>query len=197
MPPDTIGKIVSSNSHIEYICQVHAVGEAENVPEPSDHGFGTFVRIQGPQGVDLVGIIYDTSLRNPEFGNLGPRLSGAEDLAIFSPDYLAEKVTLVAIVVLGQMDASGLAGQQVPALAAQIDAYVSCMDDGALRAFHGTDGQLQAAYLPRLASMSHPLAPYLMQAIIDRLIALYADHASRLTVLRGNLAWKSRVEPIG
>ncbi len=40
-----IGKIVKSNTHIDYVCQVYNPGEIEPCPKPADYSFGTFVAI--------------------------------------------------------------------------------------------------------------------------------------------------------
>ena len=109
-----IGKIASSSSHIAYVCQVYNKGETDAVPLPQDYGFGTFVGVERSDGSYLVGVIYDTTLQNPEFGNLGPRLSPRDDLSVFAPDYLEEKVTLVAIIILGAATADGVMLQGVP-----------------------------------------------------------------------------------
>ncbi|MBC7234610.1 MAG: hypothetical protein H5T69_02125 [Chloroflexi bacterium] len=200
-----IGKLVNSSSHIEYLCQIYNPGETEWTPDPVDYGFGTFVGIERSQdaqasGSYLVGVIYNTTLLNPEFGTLGPRLSPEEELAIFSPDYLHEKVTLVAIFVLGEMDAQGRASQGVPAVAATIDARVRRLSDEEVVAFHRYpqgSGPLRLAYLPSLATMNNPLAPHLALAILSRLRSLFPREAPYLAVLENNLAWKSRVEPVG
>lgn len=193
-----IGKIVNSSSHIEYICQVYGPGEVECCPLPEDYAFGTFVGIERPDGGHLVGAIWNTSLLNPEFGNLGPRLSPSSDLAVFSPDYLSEKVTLVAVVMLGSLEPGGAARQGVPALAASIDAQVRLLERDEIVAFHQAEGRLQLGYLPMLASLtSNPLAPYLSLRIVELLGDLFPDEASRLAILADNLAWKTRVEPVG
>lgn len=192
-----IGKIVSSSSHVDYVCQIYGPGETEYLPEPEDYGFGTFVAVERSDGGYLVGAIYNTTLMNPEFGNLGPRLSTREELTIFSPDYLAEKVTLVAIVILGAVDRGGIVTQEVPSVAASTDARVRRLRREEIIAFHQTKGKLRLAYLPRLATMNHPLAPHLMAQIIATLSALFPQEARRLAILAGNLAWKSRVEPVG
>ena len=74
-----IGKIVKSNSHIDYVCQVFGQGETLHPPAPSAYGFGSFVAVEletpGASGRALVGLVYNTLLMNPEFGALGPRLS--------------------------------------------------------------------------------------------------------------------------
>lgn len=193
----SIGKVVSSVSHIDYVCQVYGPGETERMPEPADYGFGAFVGIQRPEGGLLVGVIYNTTLMNPEYGNLGPRLSPEEDLAVFSPDYLAEKAVVVAIYVLGAIEATGEVQQGVPVVAGGIDAQVRRLTREEIVSFHGSGGRLKLAYLPMLTAMANPLAPHLMLQIIDQLGRLFPGEAQRLAVLGSNLAWKSRVQPIG
>ena len=194
-----IGKLVRSNTHTDYVCQIHGPAEVETPPAAADHGFGTFVRI--PLGADqghLVGIVYDTVLLNPDFGNLGPRLSPAPDLAVFSPDYLAEKVTLVGITAVGTLAPDGTATHGVPPLAAQIDALVERMDDDAVRAFHrAPGGGVRLGYAPLLLSLGSPLARHLLLRVVDRLTVLFPDQTAPLSVLRGELAWQTMVGPVG
>lgn len=48
MPEDRavgIGKIVRSESHVRYTCQVFGPGEVSAPPEPADYAFGSFVRV--------------------------------------------------------------------------------------------------------------------------------------------------------
>ena len=40
-----IGKIVRSESHVRYTCQVYGAGEIATPPDPSDYAFGAFVRL--------------------------------------------------------------------------------------------------------------------------------------------------------
>ena len=192
-----IGKIVSGTSHVDYVCQVYGPGETPAPPHPEDYGFGTFVGIEQAEGGELVGVIYNTTLMNPEFGNLGPRLSPQEELAVFSPDYLAEKVTLVAVVILGMLGEAGAARQGVPVVAASLDARVRRLGREEIIAFHRWGRGLRLGYLPRLAAMNHPLAPHLMLSLINTLGELFPGEAQRLAILAGNFSWKSRVEPVG
>lgn len=81
-----IGKIVRSESHVRYTCQVYAPGEVARAPEPLDYAFGSFVRIplraetdrasitdvsgaawEGPPGADIAGpqAVATTSSRGP------------------------------------------------------------------------------------------------------------------------------------
>src|SRR6266571_3829360 len=119
-----IGKIVKSDSHINYVCQIYGPREVEVEPNPADYAFGRFVRIavrseqsDDPQakldyalGISqepvtyVVGVIYDTILLNPAFGSLGPRLSNEAQVELFSPDYISEKAVLIYVMVLGMME---------------------------------------------------------------------------------------------
>lgn len=192
-----IGKIVRADSHISYLCQVYGPGEAAESVRPEDYSLGSFVGIEQGGDACLIGIIYDTMLMNPEFGNLGPRLSPPEDLAVFAPDYLREKATLVAIAIVGRHAPDGSYCQGVPEVAAEADALVSRLSDGEIESFHtGPTGRLSLAYAPLLASLETPLAPYLLLQIIERLKALFPQDARYLAVLADNLAWKARVEPL-
>lgn len=158
-----IGKIVRSESHVRYICQVYGPGETASPPSPSDYAFGAFVRVPlradatqpdtlAPVPGDAllnpgaptssagwaIGLIYDTILVNPAFGTLGPRLSNDEQVELFSPDYVAERAVLVSILLLGAAS-SGFRGRMthgVPALALDLSAVVSTLSDDEIRAFH-------------------------------------------------------------
>ncbi len=195
----TIGKLIKSNTHTDYVCQVYGPAEVDDPPAAEEHAFGTFVRV--PLAADaghLVGIIYDTVLLNPEFGALGPRLSPASDLAVFSPDYLAEKVTLVGITAVGSLQPDGSARHGVPALAAGVDALVEAMDDDEVHAFHAApSGGVRLEYAPLLMALRNPLARYLLLHVMRRLTALFPGHAAQLSVLRGELAWQAQVGPVG
>jgi len=41
----SIGKIVRSESHVRYTCQVYGPGEVAAPPDPADYSFGSFVRV--------------------------------------------------------------------------------------------------------------------------------------------------------
>lgn len=202
-----VGKIVKSNTHVDYVCQVFSVGEiVEPLPSPEDYAFGTFVRVglsadaaQGALGSSyLAGLIYSTILMNPEFGNLGPRLSSPADLEVFSPDYLREQATLVGVVAVGQVTSGGT-HQGVPHLAATVGAEVATMTADEVRNFHtpASGNGLALAYAPLLLAQGDPLVPHLLLNVINRLDNLFPNQARQLAVLRGNLAWKTVVIPVG
>jgi len=200
MSETSIGKIIKSNSHTDYVCQIHGPGEVEAPPSSADYTFATFVRIPlDEDGGYLVGLVYDTVLLNPEFGNLGPRLSPAPELAVFSPDYLAEKATLVGITAVGTLAPDGTAAHGVPPLAAQIDALVERMDDDAIRRFHRSPGgnSVMLGYAPLLLALGSPLSRHLLLHAVDRLTALFPDQEAHLSVLRGELTWQAVIGPVG
>ena len=65
MTNSAIGKVVKSNTHIDYVCQVYGRGELLTPPLPTDYAFGEFVAIELDGATDdgcnlLVGIIYNT-----------------------------------------------------------------------------------------------------------------------------------------
>lgn len=192
-----IGKIVSASSHVDYVCQVYGLFEVETPPTPADYGFGTFVALEREGEGYLVGVIVDTVLVNPEFGNLGPRLSPQAELAVFSPDYLVEKATLVHIVALGAVDGRGQVQQGVPIVIAGIDAPVRTLTDAEVRAFHRPGGQFRFAYLPMLTTLQRPLIAHLATHILDRLQALFPEEEARLRTLASHLTWQLRIASLG
>jgi len=193
-----IGKIVKSNSHIDYVCQVFGPGEREQVPAPAEYAFGQFVRIavEGAPASQLVGVIYNTILLNPEFGSLGPRLSPKPELEIFSPDYLNEKATLVGILLVGSLPAGARepAFQGVPLIAAGVDTLVATLSPEELRRFHATAGSPRLAYLPQLLAHADPIMPHLALNILEQVAAGFPEQRMELDVLRHNLAWRTQVE---
>jgi len=194
-----IGKIVKSNTHIDYICQVYNPGEIDRLLDPTDYKFGTFVTIHLTDSIGhLVGAVYNTLLMNPDFGNLGPRLSTHQELEVFTPDYLAETATLLGIIALGWLDAEGSYHQGMPTLAATINAPVYRLDDSNLSAFHSDNKKIiSLRYLPLLMNHSDPLIPQLLLNIVERLMLLFPEQQSQLKVIQNNLAWKNIVMPIG
>ena len=141
-----IGKVVKSNSHVDYVCQVDNPGEFDDCPTPEDYAFGTFVRVDlSNHSGYLVGLIYSTILMNPEFGTLGPRLSSSTELEVFSPDYLNEQATLVGIFAIGQVKPAGSVYQGVPRLAASVNAVVDTLDREHIRSFHQQGNNLSLA----------------------------------------------------
>lgn len=189
-----LGKIVKSNSHTDYVCQVVGPGEAEYVPENTDYAFGTFVKINLNDHGNrcLVGLIYDTVLLNPDFGRLGPRLSTESDLQIFSPDYLNERAVLIGILVVGQI-VDGQVQQGVPMLAATNEARVLQLDTQTIIDFHMNSGTFQLTYLPNLIGQTGLLARNLALGLLQKLGQLIPENQPILRTITDDLKWQLHI----
>ena len=192
-----IGKLVKSNSHTDYVCQIYSSGETENPPSNQDYAFGSFVKIGLDTQSELVGLIYDTVLFNPDFGRLGPRLSPEQDLAIFSPDYINEQAILVGIMVIGSLGYDNSAVQGVPDIAAKNDAMVETMPEDEVKNFHQANPGLSMDYISILLSHQSPLAIFLVQKTLTKLLTLFPDQKNILNVLLDDLTWKTQIRQLG
>ncbi|NIS81868.1 MAG: hypothetical protein GTO14_17030 [Anaerolineales bacterium] len=191
-----VGKIIHSNAHTDYVCQVYRKDEVENPPAREDFAIGSFVRLHLADDQSLVGLVYDTRLFNPEFGRLGPRLSPEADLEVFAPDYLSEKATLIGIAAVGTIDGDG-PHQGFPPLAVDTDAMVETMPDEEIRAFHLEGDALRLAYAPLLLASGSPHALHLIQTVLERLSELLPEHAETLALLKDDVSWKAAITPLG
>jgi hypothetical protein len=159
-----IGKIVKSNSHINYVCQIYGPLEIEVLPNVAEYTFGHFVRVavhsklsdllcnrqERDQSMDqesscyTVGVIYDTQLLNPTFGSLGPRLSTETQVELFSPDYLSEKAVLVHLIMLGMVEQHRSSSgplkihivHGIPSFPLELNSSVETMTDEDVHRFH-------------------------------------------------------------
>ena len=192
-----LGKIVSSESHLQYLCQVYSTHEIDVAPRPDDYGLANYVAVPLDDGRTLVGIICDTRLHNPDFGVFGPRLSSEEELAIFSPDYLAETRTLVSIILVGHLDESGSPHHDAPQVVPEVNAEVYLMSDEEVRAFHQDGEQVRLGYLPLLIALARttPVMTQTILKILQRLQMVFptGPASMRLRLVRQNLSWQFRV----
>lgn len=191
----TIGKIIKSNSHADYVCQVYGPGETHAIPSPEERALGTWVEL--PVGSDAearaVGLVYDTQLYNPEYGAFGPRLSSPAQLEVFSPDYLNETAVLLGVLVVGQMRGDTLLHSGYCPLAAEVGAPVSTMHPERVRAFHDGGGALALGYYGAVLSYPAALAPALMRRVLIALGGLLPEHAPALRALDRDLSWRMHV----
>ena len=195
-----IGRIVKSNSHTDYVCQVFAPRETAHDPEPPDYAFGRFVKasINPEDDRTAIGIVYDTILLNPEYGSLGPRLNPPSEQAMLAPDYLVEKATAVGIIIVGLQAGETVRHGVVP-LSLPVDAEVSSLDDEDTRRFHLVDGKLSLGYLPSLISHTSPLVTELGINVIRQLLSLFPEPSDQrlLSTLAAHFTWQARVTPLG
>ncbi len=192
-----IAKIIKSNSHVDYSARILDSLETSENLSPDDYQFGQFVKVAVGDN-EVVGVIYNSQLINPEYGNYGPRLSTPSNLnRVFSPDYLNEQGVLISILLLGWTGANDN-HQGVPRVVLPINSHVETMGDAEMRAFHhdGRDGNgaLQLAYYSHVVTHAGLFAFQLLSSIVDQLDGLAGDKdRARLSVLKKTLAWQQTI----
>lgn len=190
-----IARIISSSSHVDYAARVLDSLETAEPPAPTDYHFGQFVKTATGSS-EVIGVIYNSQLINPEYGNYGPRLSTPpEHNAVFSPDYLNEQGVLIGILLLGWSSAQADGRrrvQGVPREVLPINADVETMTADEVRAFHhNAAGALELHYYSHVTTHAGPFAFQLLTAIVEQLEALTTERdRSRLAVLRRSLQWQ-------
>lgn len=186
-----IAKIVSSNSHIDYVARVIDSLDADDPPSAEDFGFAQFVSI--PADADkIIGIIYDSKLINPEYANFGPRLSPKPELGHFCPDYLNEQGILIGILLIGSLSVDGVSSHEVPRRVVPAGQDVHTLDDELIRSFHtGGEGGLQLRYYSQVIAHAGQFAVPVLETVIRQLRRdCEAADAQRLSVLERSLAWQ-------
>jgi hypothetical protein len=187
-----IAKIVKSNSHVDYVARVVDSLDAAAPPSPDDYCFAQFVSLPVDEREEIVGVIYNSILVNPDYANYGPRLSPKPDLGHFSPDYLNEQGLLIGILLLGAKSADGKILHGVPrrVVPAGQDVYKIEADD--VKKFHADENEcLQIHYYSQIVAHAGLFAVPLLEAIINQLSLDCSDEdRRRLAVLKQSLAWQ-------
>jgi hypothetical protein len=192
-----IAKIVKSNSHVDYVGRVIDRLDADAPPAPDDYGFAQFVSIPVEEGEEAVGVVYDTQLLNPEYGNFGPRLSSRDELKVLSPDYLNEQGVLLGILLLGwRVRSGGGRGWSnrhgVPRRVVPVGQDVYRLGDEEVYGFHtGAGGAVQLHYYSQVVAHAGEFAVPLIETIIEGLEpACTPGERQRLCVLKKSLVWQ-------
>ena len=214
-----IGKIVTSDSHISYVCQIYGPHDVESEPAATDYAFGRFVRATTTSDSlmksetrtrYIVGVIYDTHLLNPTFGTLRDHLSTREQSKLFSPDSLVETAVVTSILLLGTLELerngqdmllSYTAMQGIPPFSLELGDEIETMSEEEIRAFHffpeaGIE-ELHMSYLPVLLAQGNSLLPLVVLQIIERVEQLFPDQTAMLGIVKRNVAWNLKVRPTG
>ena len=186
-----IARIVASNSHVDYVGRVIDRLDAESAPSADDYGFAQFVALPVGEGNEVVGVIYDTRLVNPEYGSFGPRLSPASELSVLSPDYLNEQGVLVGVLLLGWRDGAGT-HHAVPRRVIPVGQEVFRMPDAEVLKFHrDAEGRLRLHYFSQVVAHAGAFALPLLEAVLEQLERdASAEERQRFCVLRRSLAWQ-------
>lgn len=186
-----IARIVSSNSHIDYVARIEdSPDSGDELPNPSDYCFGQFVALEGDDEA-VIGVIYDSRLVNPEYGSFAPR-SGRAELARHNADHVQQQGILIGILLLGTIDGSGKIFHGVPPRIVPVGRAVTTIDKKQVIDFH-TDsaGRMQLHYYPQVVSNARQFSIPLLGSIIDQLSESASDdEAPRLRVLKQSLQWQ-------
>ena len=187
-----IAKIVSSNSHIDYVGRVIDSLDSAAPPEPEDYGFAQFVRIPLENRTEIVGVVYNSMLVNPDYSNFGPRLSPKPELGNFSPDYLNEQGFLIGILLLGHVDEADKITHGVPRRVIPAGQDIYKIDSKEIRKFHtDTSDCLHIHYYSQVVAHAGLFAVPLLEAIIEQLsLDCSESDKQRLGVLKQTLAWQ-------
>jgi hypothetical protein len=191
-----IAKIVKSNSHVDYIGRVIDRLDAGDAPGPDDYGFAQFVSIPLDDELDIIGVVYNSLLANPEYGNYGPRLSPPSDLSVLSPDYLNEQGLLVGILLLGWRDpVKNAFHHAVPRRVIPVNQEVYSLSAEDVHGFHrDARGGIQLHYYSQVVAHAGPFSVPLIEAIIEQLEPVCApEERQRLCVLKQTLVWQRTV----
>ncbi len=186
-----IAKIIKSNSHIDYIGRVIDELDSANPPAPTDYGFAQFVKLP-LKNEDVIGVIYNSILVNPEYANFGPRLSPKPELGNFSPDYLNEQGFLIGILLLGTSDENGKILHGVPRRVVPPGQDIYKINSDEVRKFHTDESDcLQIHYYSQVVAHAGLFAVPLLEAVIEELSLECKDEdKKRLDVLKQTLAWQ-------
>jgi hypothetical protein len=193
-----IAKVVKSNSHVDYVARVIDELDADAPPSPDEYGFAQFVRLPAHEGEEVVGVVYDTQLANPEYGTFGPRLSSHADLKVLSPDFLHEQGVLLGILLLGWRARDGEAAggwtahQGVPRRVVPVGQEVFSMSDAEVFEFHrGAGGEVRLHYFSQALAHAGAFAVPLVESVIGQLEpACEPAERQRLCVLKKSLIWQ-------
>ncbi|NNE65449.1 MAG: hypothetical protein HKN33_02700 [Pyrinomonadaceae bacterium] len=191
-----IAKVVSSNSHVEYIARVLDSLDVSDPPVPGSFGFGSFVSI-GSEGSETIGVVFNSLLLNPEYASFGPRLSSDGELATFSPDFLHEQGSLLAILLLGNKEGENDSSKQsIPFPVIPPGSDVSVLEEEDFRGFHTNDeGNVSLKYYSLVLSHAGSFAVPLLETVIEKLSGMCDSEGEKkkLEVLRKSLVWQRTV----
>lgn len=196
-----LGRIVSSNSHMDYTVEIHDGHIRDREPKPHEYGFGqpVFVEttIDGTEHA-VMGVIYDTQLVDPDQGRSVPRLA-QDDQRQFTPGYVEEQTTFAGIALLGtaEVAADGSirdSDHGMPPWTLSVEDTVRRCPDAVTADFHtGGNGNLRMAYWDRLLDVAGPFGAEVTLAMVERLRDALSDPDSQrvLDVIEQNVRWQS------
>jgi hypothetical protein len=189
-----IARIVSSNSHIDYVGRVIDDLDVNDPPGADDYGFGQFVGLRlGDE--EIFGVIYNSMLVNPEYASYGPRLTPKPELANFSVDFINEQGVLLGILLLGSRGADKKVSHGVPRRIVPAGQEVLKLDAGRVKDFHTDEaGAVHIHYYSQIVNHAGPYSVSLLESIIEQLSADCTEiDRQRMNVLKQTLGWQRTI----
>jgi hypothetical protein len=189
-----VAKIIKSNSHVDYVGRVIDALDVDEPPQATDYGFAQFVSIPLDHA-EVIGVIYNSQIVNPEYGNFGPRLSSVSDNSVLNPDYLNEQGILLGILLLGWRDGEKSNHQAVPRRVIPVNQDIYRLPERDVHRFHkNADGSLHLHYYSQIITHAGLFSAPLIEAIIEQLEPVCEpEERQRLCVLKQALVWQRTV----
>lgn len=199
-----IGKIIGSNSHMDYLFEVYSQRERDDPPAPTDYELGQFVHVrkqiqEEPRG--FVGVIYDTAIVDPDQGRAGPSLSPPEDQQVFQPTYVDEKRVLAGIALLGSVtiddnDEIIETDHSIPRWTLEVDDVVRKLPREDFEGFHEIGDEIRVEYYQRLVDVADDFAGDILSRILDDLAEARPAEADALQVIKRKVRWQTTMEDL-
>lgn len=195
--PMPFGRIVKTNSHVEYLCRIYGHLEESYTPAASDFAFGRFVMVtledtQGNFLGHVVGVVFNTLVMDPDFGAANRSQLDGDEIEVTLPTYMQSAFTMVEIAGIGWQDTRGHYAQTIPPHAPLINAEVRAMFPAEVQHFHKPrDDDFQVDYLTYLVSHSNPLVGHFVLQQIQWLQKTFPEQQDELEVIYNIVAWRS------
>ena len=190
-----IGKIIKSDSHVNYKCRVYGNLESNENVKDNDYHFGQFVKMKLNKDKTIIGIIYNSQLYNPDYGNFGPRLSNpSTDNMVFMPDFIEETAVILDILLLGWIE-NNQTRHGIPPWVIPLNTEVTTQTFNEFKDFHSNENDKPLlAYYNLILNNTGNIAHQLLTTIVNN-IMLDADKDTKekLELLNQHILWQQTV----
>jgi hypothetical protein len=187
-----IGKIIKSDSHLNYKCRIYGRRETASDVSEKDYHFGQFVKIKIFDNKYVIGLIFNSQLFNPEYGNFGPRLTNPSvQNFVTIPDFIDETAIITDIHMIGWFDQNENF-QDVPPWVIPLNSEVCIMTDEEIKTFHyDSEKKFCLKYYNEILAHTGNFASPLLVCIINKLINIL-DHTEKpkLKLIQQHILWQ-------
>lgn len=187
-----IGKIIKSDSHVNYKCRIYGKREIPIDITEKDYHFGQFVKVKLFDDKHVVGVIYNSQLINPDYGNFGPRLTNpSSNNFVTIPDFIDETAVVLDILMLGWTESSKSI-QGIPLWVIPLNTEVSVMEVDEVIRFHtDASGNVCFKYYNQIIAHTDNFASQLLINIINFLIQRFDNsQQQKLKLLQEHILWQ-------